>query len=416
MCLYGDADGAAGTTACTIPTKVDQLRLWETNPGVNPGVTGVVFKRPAPAPSGYEVQYRPSSATTWSSSSVHVRRKPLQKLGPGHSPSSSWGWPPDGSYDVRVRTTDSPRTPWLQTSITLPQDTSTRTGTDTGGTGGTGDTGEWRWHGAVAVARVATAMVAAMAAVVAVVAVVPAELAAPVVTGTETAFGRDRVSHPEQATRTWMPSPSTAASLEARINRSRDEDHFPTGSRFRMPGRPSTTSHRPAGSTDTSAARSNCPCRCVCPYPPNKPLGQVLNWQRYDNSGPTGCEFRNYRASRLGRGLTVHCGESRNRASAFYGSSLPWASPPGCGGSSLTTRAIALPAERHWRPVSGWVCDCGNGGPSNSSTASGRTLQTLDTGGNGHTHPARIRPKWRAALSDSHGRRGSASSVQLEST
>ena len=143
MCLYGDADGAAGTTACTIPTKVDQLRLWETNPGVNPGVTGVVFKRPAPAPSGYEVQYRPSSATAWSSS-VHG----------DESHSRSWdpdlaflvlGLAPGRSYDVRVRTTDSPRTPWLQTSITLSQDTPPRTGTDTGGTGtggtGTGGTG-----------------------------------------------------------------------------------------------------------------------------------------------------------------------------------------------------------------------------------------------------------------------------------
>ena len=63
MCL----PSTMGGNDCTIPTKVDQLRLWP----LNAEATGVAFKIPAPAPSGYEMQYRLSSATTWSSSSIH---------------------------------------------------------------------------------------------------------------------------------------------------------------------------------------------------------------------------------------------------------------------------------------------------------------------------------------------------------
>ena len=54
VCLYGDADGPAGTTDCTVPTKVDKLRV-QASP------TQLVFTwapNPAdPAPSGYAAQY-----------------------------------------------------------------------------------------------------------------------------------------------------------------------------------------------------------------------------------------------------------------------------------------------------------------------------------------------------------------------
>ena len=126
MCL----PSTMGGDDCTIPTKVDQLRLSHHTRRF----FSVLFKPPSePAPSGYEVevQYRLSSAAEWSSVRVDESDSVsyqdfawflLSPLSPGRS------------YDVRVRTTDTPLTPWLQTSITVPSESD-----DDGGGGGRDD-------------------------------------------------------------------------------------------------------------------------------------------------------------------------------------------------------------------------------------------------------------------------------------
>ena len=113
-CLYGDADGAAGSTDCTIPTKVDQLRL-----GLLPTQVEATWQ-PHPAdstPSGYELEYSPN-ASTWTT----------VPLSPATATTATISGLTRGrTYHFRVRTTDSPtatatdRTPWLWAEVTLPE-------------------------------------------------------------------------------------------------------------------------------------------------------------------------------------------------------------------------------------------------------------------------------------------------------
>ena len=119
-CLYQDALGAEGTTECTIPTTidrlqvftVDQVRAWDCTTWI-----AVRWSAPSdPAPSGYQLQYRPSApAAGWTP--VTVGTEPFAAIS---------GLTHGQSYEVRVRTTDTPdaskpalRTPWLQASVTL---------------------------------------------------------------------------------------------------------------------------------------------------------------------------------------------------------------------------------------------------------------------------------------------------------
>ncbi len=135
MCLYGDANGAAGNTACTIPTKIDQLRLSPFDTWMAVSWT----PRSDPAPSGYEVEYRPSgnAAAEW------IRpQEPDERRYRNLVSVAIFGLTPGGSYEVRVRSTDSPepsqptlRTPWLQTSVTVPSES------DGGGGGRDDDSG-----------------------------------------------------------------------------------------------------------------------------------------------------------------------------------------------------------------------------------------------------------------------------------
>ena len=123
MCLYGDAMGADGSTACTIPARVDQLRLISVDESRSWDCTTWIAVQWKPmfttAPSGYEVQYRSAGADEWTTVQVAGTEAfaAIQGLTAG------------GSYEVRVRTSDSPgqfepdlRTPWLQTSINLSSD------------------------------------------------------------------------------------------------------------------------------------------------------------------------------------------------------------------------------------------------------------------------------------------------------
>ena len=124
MCLYGDAMGADGSTPCTIPTRIDQLWLISVDEARPWDCTTWIAVQWKPmfttAPTGYEVQYRSAGADEWTSVQVAGTEAfaAIQGLTAG------------GSYEVRVRTSDSPgsqfepdlRTPWLQTSITLSSD------------------------------------------------------------------------------------------------------------------------------------------------------------------------------------------------------------------------------------------------------------------------------------------------------
>ena len=128
MCLYDDAMGADGSTACAIPTRVDQLRLIrvdESRPWDCTAWIAVEWKPMFTSdPSGYELQYRPTGATNWTSVQVNGT-EPFVAIN---------GLTPGGSYEVRVRTSDTPghallerdlRTPWLLTSISLSSDGAT---------------------------------------------------------------------------------------------------------------------------------------------------------------------------------------------------------------------------------------------------------------------------------------------------
>ena len=123
MCLYGDAMGADGSTTCTIPTRIDQLRLISVDESRSWDCTTWIAVQWKPRftadPSGYEVQYRSTDATEWTS---------VQVAGT-ESVAAIQGLTAGRTYEVRVRTSDSPgqfepdlRTPWLQTSITLPSE------------------------------------------------------------------------------------------------------------------------------------------------------------------------------------------------------------------------------------------------------------------------------------------------------
>ena len=123
MCLYGDAMGADGSTACAIPTRVDQLRLISVDESRSWDCTTWIAVEWKPmfttAPTGYELQYRSTGATEWTSAQVNGTETFV----------AINGLTAGGSYEVRVRTSDSParfepdlRTPWLQTSINLSSD------------------------------------------------------------------------------------------------------------------------------------------------------------------------------------------------------------------------------------------------------------------------------------------------------
>ena len=114
MCL----PSTMGGSDCIIPTKVDQLRLRQI---LGEQFFAVLFKRPDPAPSGYEMQYRPSSGGEWSSS-VRFNESDTTSWDPGLAWLVLPRLPAGRSYDVRVRTTDTPLTPWLQSSITTPSE------------------------------------------------------------------------------------------------------------------------------------------------------------------------------------------------------------------------------------------------------------------------------------------------------
>ena len=123
MCLYGDVQGAAGDTACTIPTKVDQLQLFPLLDNTGFGASW----RPVadPAPSGYEAQYRASGDDDAVWTPMLVDPRAADNL----ATAATIGPTPGRSYEVRVRSADIPdpsqpmvRTPWLQTSVTLPSE------------------------------------------------------------------------------------------------------------------------------------------------------------------------------------------------------------------------------------------------------------------------------------------------------
>ncbi len=114
MCL----PSTEGGSDCVIPTKVDQLRLRQI---LGEQFFAVLFKRPDPAPSGYEMQYRPSSGGEWSSS-VRFNESDTTSWDPNIAWLILRRLPAGRSYDVRVRTTDTPLTPWLQSSITTPSE------------------------------------------------------------------------------------------------------------------------------------------------------------------------------------------------------------------------------------------------------------------------------------------------------
>ena len=124
MCLYGDADGAAGTTDCTVPTLVDKLRV-QASP------TQLVFSwapNPAdPAPSGYAAQYFDpdvSSFGDWVDATVIGTSATISGLTPGET------------YAFLVRTTATPPTPRLYYVVTLPERSPGGGGNSGGGGGG----------------------------------------------------------------------------------------------------------------------------------------------------------------------------------------------------------------------------------------------------------------------------------------
>ena len=128
MCLYGDADGAGGTTPCTIPTQVDELILFPSSPTE----LAASWAQPDPAPSGYVVQYE---TTDWVDTNVKIHVPTL----PNSASARITGLTPGESYRVRVRPA-SEDTPWLLSTITLPSE-SDDGGGDDGGDGGGGGGG-----------------------------------------------------------------------------------------------------------------------------------------------------------------------------------------------------------------------------------------------------------------------------------
>ena len=121
ICLYGDADGEAGTTDCTVPTLVDKLHIRSHSTGF----TATWEPQPAdPAPSGYTAWYR---AGRWASASVTGTMATVSGPTPG------------AIIAFLVRTTDHPTSPRLYYEGTLPERTATppRPPT-TGGRGGGG--------------------------------------------------------------------------------------------------------------------------------------------------------------------------------------------------------------------------------------------------------------------------------------
>ena len=108
--LIAPGDGTAmclpttqGDTDCTVPTKVDNLRIQIDNLGFATYPTQLVFTwtpNPAdPAPSGYTAQYYPPGGP-WTDVPVTGTTATIPN-------------PPPGIYYFLVRTTDSPNTPQL---------------------------------------------------------------------------------------------------------------------------------------------------------------------------------------------------------------------------------------------------------------------------------------------------------------
>ena len=132
----------SGGTDCTIPTKVDKLLLRTT-----PTQISAYWVQPIPAPDGYVVEYYQGVVWPWAWESTNI--KIVVPPAPHAAAAFITGLTPGQRYPVRVRP-DSADTPWLYSSVTLPErsgttDTGTTdtgtTDTGTGDTGGTGGTG-----------------------------------------------------------------------------------------------------------------------------------------------------------------------------------------------------------------------------------------------------------------------------------